>query len=346
MNGQPIMHVSRLNGVLILAPYRRDAEYMRTLLTSHDIDASIAADLHNLQEHIALPPGVLVATHEALKPAVIDTIGRHLANQPPWSEMPVVVLLDKSSSTEAIRLHLSQLWPRARLLFYHRPLKPIDLISGVQTGLLARQRQRDLQDNLEREVELRHELNHRVKNILASVTSIFEMTARQATSLETLKEKYRGRIGALASVHSSVFYASDEHVTLNSVTDLTFSPYQLTDSRRIVAGGPDVLLNREAATTLALCLHELATNAVKYGSLSVPEGHVELSWLLEGEVSSDLSFAWKERNGPSVQEPNHLGYGTRYVRSALNTLFGNPPNFSYNADGLTLTVTGKLSRLV
>lgn len=337
--------MSDLQQVLILAPYRRDAEFMRTLLGDHDIQATIAIDMGALEQSLADNPGVLVATHEALKPEVVEAVARHLTSQPNWSELPVVVLLDKNSPTDAIRVHLNRVWPRARHLFYHRPLKPVELISGVQTGLLARRRQRDLHDNMEREVELRRELNHRVKNILASVSSIFEMTARQADTLDVLKDNYRGRLTALASIHSAVFHAAGENVTISSVAELTSAPYELDSRSRIVASGPDLLLNREAATTLALCLHELATNALKYGALSVPDGQVILMWKLGGPKSESLSLDWREQGGPPAVEPSRLGYGTRYLRSALNSLFGSPPVFSYASAGFRCTASGNVSRL-
>jgi two-component sensor histidine kinase len=337
--------VNNLQRVLILAPYRRDADYMRKLLADHDIDGSIAVDTATLEQRLDDTPGVLVATHEALKPEIIKAIAQHLASQPDWSELPVVVLLDKNSPTDAIRVHLNQVWPRARHLFYHRPLKPVELISGVQAGLLARRRQRDLHDNIQREIELRRELNHRVKNILASVSSIFEMTARQSGTIETLKENYRGRLSALANVHSAVFHASDERVGLTAVAELTFGPYVLEGSSRISASGPELLLNREAATTLALCLHELATNALKYGALAAPRGYVNMTWDLSGEARETISLVWKERGGPPAIEPAQLGYGTKYLKSALTSLFGIPPTFSYTPDGFMCSVSGNISRL-
>jgi two-component sensor histidine kinase len=335
-----------LQQVLILAPYRRDAEFVRKLLDDHDIQATIAVDIHELNQCLTDNPGVLVATHEALSPEVVEAVSRHLIDQPNWSELPVVMLLDKNSPTDAIRVHLNRVWPRARHLFYHRPLKPVELISGVQSGLLARRRQRDLHDNLEREVELRRELNHRVKNILASVSSIFEMTARQTTTLDALKDNYRGRLSALASVHAAVFHAAGERVSIGSVAELTFAPYDLDGGSRIMANGPELLLNREAATTLALCLHELATNALKYGALSVPDGQVVLTWTLSGPNSESLSLGWREHGGPPAVAPSRLGYGTRYLRSALNGLFGSQPVFSYAADGFRCSATGNVSRLI
>ncbi|MBD8064952.1 sensor histidine kinase [Devosia sp. PTR5] len=334
----------KLQKVLILAPYRRDADYVRQLLLAHDIDAEIATDVHSLGNKLQGIPGVLVATHEALKPDVLQTVAAHLEAQPSWSELPVVVLLDKNAPTETVRVHLNRLWPRARHLFYHRPVKPAELISGVQSGLLARRRQQDLFENMEREVELRRELNHRVKNILASVTSIFEMTARQSASLDGLKQDFRGRLTALAGVHSTVFDADGEQVSMAAVAALIFGPYRQEGSDRILASGSDVLLNREAATTIALCLHELATNAIKYGALSVPEGKVDLIWSVD-ETSGDLSLEWTERGGPPAREPSRLGYGTRYLRSALSMLFGNPPTFQYAAEGFGFSARGNISQL-
>ncbi|KKB80505.1 histidine kinase [Devosia soli] len=329
--------------VLILAPYRRDADYVRQLLLAHEIDASVATDSDTLADQLRGVPGVLVATHEALKPEVLETVAAHLEAQPSWSELPVVVLLDKNARTETLRLHLNRVWPRARQLFYHRPVRPAELISGVQSGLLARRRQQDLYENLEREVELRRELNHRVKNILASVTSIFEMTARQAASLSDLKQDFRGRLSALAGIHSTVFDAAGEQVSMSEVAALILEPYRREGAYRIRASGPDVPLNREAATTLALCLHELATNAIKYGALSVDDGNVDLIWS-HSQTSGELALSWIECGGPPAKEPSRLGYGTRYLRSAMTMFFGNPPTFEYTVEGFRFSAKGNISR--
>ena len=172
----------------------------------------------------------------------------------------------------------------------------------------------DLHDNIERELELRRELNHRVKNILGSVT--FEMTARQADSLDTLKDNYRGRLTALASVHSAVFHADGEHMAIASVAELTFAPYELDSGSRMGASGPDLLLNREAATTLALCLHELTTNALKYGRCPFPQAAFRSSGgLMVSPRTPCPSTGWSTMGPPAV-EPMCLGHGTRYLRSA------------------------------
>ncbi|RYE70356.1 MAG: sensor histidine kinase [Rhizobiaceae bacterium] len=333
-----------LDHVLILAPYRRDADYLVRLLTEHDIAVApcTAADLAG---HLATGPGVLVATHEALTPALIAMIAEHLCVQPPWSEMPIVVLLDRASPNARVRAALEEAWPRSRQLFYQRPLTPVELVSGVQSALLARLRQRDVRDHINREVELRRELNHRVKNILASVSSIFDMTRRGAQDIDALAEDFGGRLQALSRVHSAVFEAEGESISIEDVAALTFDPYRQMGVSRIEAHGPAVTLTRAAGTTLALCLHELTTNAIKYGALSIPAGRVTFCWEVLSNPRPDLSIEWREYGGPVVAAPSRTGYGTRYLRSALAGLFGAKPDIDFAADGLRCAVRGTLTRL-
>lgn len=334
-----------LDHVLVLAPYRRDADYLETLFVENDIGVTVCSNVADIAAMLANEPGVLVTTHEALTPAVLTHVAEHLASQPAWSEMPIVILLDRTANQVRIRAELARAWPRARQLYYQRPLTPVELISGVQSAMLARLRQRDVRDHIDREIELRRELNHRVKNILASVASIFEMTHRGATTLIEFADDFRGRLNALSNVHSAVFHAADEAVSIGEIVDLTFEPYRLRGQDRIVTGGPVVMLTRESATTLALCLHELATNAIKYGGLSTPDGTVSFTWEVSDADPVTVSVHWQEAGGPPVVEPSRVGYGTRYLRSALASLFGAKPVMIFSPAGLRCDVTGRLSRI-
>lgn len=334
---------SSLDRVLVLAPYRKDGEYLCKLLSEHEIDASHSIGVEDLEQRLAESAGVLVATHEALTPEVLKVVAAHLQAQPGWSEMPVVVLLDRASPNSRVRTELARSWPRSRQLFYERPVSAVELLSGIQSALLVRVRQRDVGDHIEREIELRRELNHRVKNILASVTSIFQMTRRGATSIEQLADDFNGRLMALSNVHSAVFRADGETVSIREIVDLTFAPYRLGGTERIVAEGPDLTLAREAGTTLALCLHELTTNAIKYGALCNPAGRVAFRWALDAET---VSIEWQESGGPCVVEPSRTGYGTRYLRSALTSLFARPPVIEFRKEGLFCHASGPASRIV
>lgn len=331
--------------MLVLAPYRSDAVYLARMLREHDMHVEVAMGIGDLVDRLTSAPGVLLLTHEALTPPVLDAIASHLRDQQAWSEMPIVILLDRASPDSRIKAVLSHAWPRARQMFYKRPIATVELVSGVQAALLTRLRQRHVRDHITQEMELRRELNHRVKNILASVASIFEMTRRGATSLDGFADDFRGRLSALDRVHSAVFHSDGEVVSLSEIVDLTFAPYRQAGAPRIETWGPMVMLTREAGTTLALCLHELATNAIKYGALSRPEGYVTFEWSVTETEPRELTMRWHESRGPPVEEPDRIGYGTRYVRSALKALLGQAPDIVFDRDGLRLRARGLLSRV-
>lgn len=333
-----------LDWVLILAPFRKDASYTESLLREHGIRGRVTTAEH-LAERLAESPGVLVVTHEALNPNVIAVIAQFVEDQPNWSEIPIIVLVDRRAPQARIRSALSAAWPRSRQMFYLRPVAALELISGVQSALLTRFRQREVRDYLDRETELRLELNHRVKNILASVISIFSMARRSATTIEGLAEEFSGRLTALSNVHSTVFLAGGEQATLADVVVSTLAPYRASESTSIRVEGPEVSISRTAAMTLALCLHELATNAIKYGALSRSEGGVDLKWELSSASDPILTIRWIETGGPPVIKPSRVGYGTRFIRSALMGLFGERPDFDFTNDGLCFKICGPLSRV-
>jgi two-component sensor histidine kinase len=339
---EPFSKRDALDRVLVVAPYRRDAKYLAGLLAEHEIDVALS-DSETLPIRLREAAGVLITTHEALTPQVVADVSAHLEAQPTWSEMPIVVLLDRSSPNARVRAELASRWPRARLLFYERPVSAVELLSGVQSALLVRLRQRDVGDHIDREIELRRELNHRVKNILASVTSIFQMTRRGAATLQELSEDFHGRLLALSNVHSAVFQATGEAVSIREITDLTFAPYRGSGADRVRALGPDVRLTGENSTTLSLCLHELTTNAIKYGALSVPAGSVTFEWSLRDEM---LTICWEESGGPPVVTPERSGYGTRFLRSALNSLFGQRPLIDFQPSGLRCEASGPARKIL
>lgn len=336
---------SELDWVLVLAPFRKDTDYIAAFLREQRIEVKAAKADGDLVAHLALSPGIIVINHEALNPQVVARIATHLAEQPDWSEVPIIVLLERTAPIARIRGQLLNSWPGSRLLLYTRPISPLELVNGIQSNLLVRLRQRQVRDSIERERELRLELNHRVKNILASVTSIFQMTRRGATSVEELASDFASRLQALSNVHNAVFDAGGEEVSLSAVIDLTVSPYNSDGVNRIHVTGPDLVVSRDAGTTIALCLHELITNAIKYGALSHPDGHVELLWFVATNGSSELSLNWTEVGGPAVREPTRQGYGTRYVRSALGSLFGTVPEIVFAQGGFRLAVRGLLTRI-
>lgn len=336
---------NELDWVLVLAPFRKDADYIAALLHDQQV-AAVSARMHDgLEDLLCSSPGIIIVTHEALTPSVLTKVSDHLESQPDWSEVPIIVLLEKAAPVQSIRDRLQAAWPKSRLLFHVRPIAPLELVNAVQLNLLVRLRQRQVRNSIERETELRLELNHRVKNILATVTSIFQMTRRGATTVDELAGDFGARLQALSGVHSAVFEAGGEEVGLSLIVATTIAPYNGDGRTRIAVSGPDIVVGRDAGTTIALCIHELTTNAIKYGALSVPEGSVEVVWEITEGNDPMFSMNWAERGGPPAVAPSRQGYGTRYIRSALGSLFGTAPELQFGTEGFRCRIAGLVSQL-
>ena len=164
------------------------------------------------------------------------------------------------------------------------------------------------------------ELNHRVKNTLAMVQSIARLTLRQSQSPETFAESFTGRIQALAAAHDVLTASSWHGADLCSLVkeQLVFGG---AIDERLTCSGPAVNLDPQSAVGLSLVLHELGTNASKYGGLSAPAGRVDLAWETE-ENGNVLKLRWRESGGPRVAPPAHRGFGTFIIEQSLSSLDG------------------------
>ena len=153
------------------------------------------------------------------------------------------------------------------------------------------------------------ELNHRVKNMLTVVISMARQTLRRSDTLEHFEKSYLGRVYALSAAYTLLSLEGWQRVTLRALLLEELQPFFLPGHSNVQLNGPDVLLEPRAALSLGLAIHELTTNAVKYGALSAPEGRVRIAWLVErpseGEI---LSLNWTEMDGPPVSPPTQSGF--------------------------------------
>ncbi|QUS36217.1 sensor histidine kinase [Falsirhodobacter algicola] len=156
------------------------------------------------------------------------------------------------------------------------------------------------------------ELNHRVKNMLANVQAIARQTARHARDPDHFAKTFGGRLQALARAHSILTAETWSGADLRELLAEQMSVGALSEDR-VQLSGPDLRLSPSSALRMALTLHELTTNAVKYGALSGTEGHVALSWEAKGDV---LSFTWREEGGPPVVEPDRKGFGSTLIMAS------------------------------
>jgi two-component sensor histidine kinase len=177
------------------------------------------------------------------------------------------------------------------------------------------------------------ELDHRVKNTLAIVQSVADQTLRSSCSLPEFRQAFDGRLQAMAHIHSALAERRWEGLTLVELIELVVGPYRhCADSISVECDG--AFVPSELVRVLGLALHELATNAAKYGALSSTSGHVAISCCLASRDPSSLRIRWLERGGPPAHEPPRRGFGMRLIEEALAYEAGGTVALQFPPDGL------------
>jgi len=181
------------------------------------------------------------------------------------------------------------------------------------------------------------ELNHRVRNVLALVSSISRRSRESSDSIELFVTQLQQRITALAIAHDLLTANEWTNISLNHLAQRAGDAFVDTAEENFTIEGPNTLtLNAEAATIIALLLYELASNASRHGSLSVPDGKVNLSWSHSGD---DVIITWRESNGPTVAVPTRRGFGTTIIEQAVPSELDGTATVDFDPAGLVVTTT-------
>ncbi|MBT9386472.1 GAF domain-containing protein [Pseudooceanicola sp. CBS1P-1] len=176
------------------------------------------------------------------------------------------------------------------------------------------------------------ELNHRVRNILNLMRGLLAQTRSSARTMEEFTQNLDGRIHALARAHDQLTSEQWEPASLCALIRCEIAAYASGGAERLVIEGPDAMISPQAFTTMALVLHELATNSVKYGALKEPSGRVNVT--LKEEPGGSLSLAWIERGGPAVTPPKRRGFGTMIIEGSIPHELKGDADVSYRLTGL------------
>ncbi|GGD43752.1 HWE histidine kinase domain-containing protein [Aureimonas glaciei] len=182
---------------------------------------------------------------------------------------------------------------------------------------------------------LNRELDHRVKNTLATVQSIVVQTLKGSAVPSDVANAVAGRIQALARSHDVMTREAWASALLGDIVRNALEPIHKMVGDRIVVDGPDFRLRPRIATMLSLAIHELGENALRYGSLSNPSGTVIIHWAI---VDERLRLVWSEKGGPEVRMPSSKGYGGRIVERALAAEFGGAASIDYAPEGVVFTL--------
>jgi PAS domain S-box-containing protein len=205
-------------------------------------------------------------------------------------------------------------------------------VSGVTFDITDRKEAEERQTLLAREVD------HRAKNALALVQSILRLT--RAKTLPAYVAAVEGRIKALSRAHTILSQSRWHGADLRGLVDEELAPYRAGNAEKIKITGPEVLLHPASAQTLALALHELATNAAKYGALSSISGKLELGWQLS---DGKLTLNWNETGGPATKSPSVNGFGTRIILASIERQLRGQIAFDWRQEGLRCVISVPLS---
>ncbi len=213
-------------------------------------------------------------------------------------------------------------------------------MAGVSLDITARKQAE------ERQRLLVDELNHRVKNTLATVQSIAIQTRQVTDTSATFEAAFLDRLNALARVHDLLSRIAWEGASLAEVVRQTLAPYlgPTDPSARMTLQGPEVRLGPNAAVTLTMAFHELATNAAKYGALSTTTGNVLVRWSADDPRAPNfLDIEWRERGGPPVIPPERRGFGSRFIERGLAREFDGEVDLDFATEGVCCRMRMPLS---
>ncbi len=225
------------------------------------------------------------------------------------------------------------------LNFIYQPIRDgVGAVAGifvqghdVSDTVLAAQRQKLMID----------ELNHRVKNTLATVQSIAMQTARSHADPRSFAEGFQARLMALSHTHDLLTRSHWEGADLRDILQHETDAH---GSQRVTLNGPAVALNPAAALSLGMIFHELATNAAKYGALSVAGGRVMVDWSVANQTSRRLTMSWRELDGPPVTAPDRRGFGSRLIERNVRHDLAGEVELSYAPDGFVAEISIPLDR--
>ncbi len=195
---------------------------------------------------------------------------------------------------------------------------------------------------------LMHELSHRSKNLLAVIQSISRRTARTTPTMEEFESRFGQRLQGLAASHDVLVRNSWQGAPLEDLMRQQLVPFMDIQSARVELAGPDIVVTAEATQAIGLAIHELATNAVKYGALSVPSGKVRISWTFDGELpeSPKLLLKWVEQGGPRVVPPSRNGFGHLVISDMIERSLNAKVVLEFASRGLKWTVSIPATNLV
>jgi PAS domain S-box-containing protein len=279
--------------------------------------------------------------------AASEAIGQPVAMLAPHDALQALEkLYVRARAGEVVHADVVRRRKDARLIDVAVNIAPMYDDAGRLVGISSVNRDISERKARERHIEfLMRELAHRSKNLLAVVQAIAGQTARNSPSVEEFQRRFSQRIFAMALSHDLLLARNWKGAAMSELVRAQLAPFADEAASRISATGPDVEIKPEAVQGLTLALHELATNAAKYGALSVSEGKVAIAWELDAAASGGPRFhmSWRESNGPPVTPPARKGFGHAVISQMVASSLRAQVALDYAASGVSWTLDAPAS---
>lgn len=326
--------------MLLLTPAGRDAQIAASILAASHIGTRVCQALDDVVTLLDKAQ-CLVVSEEALISADRSQFAEWLRDQPAWSDFPVVLLVTRGREIDSRLAFLDRY-----VIVLERPFLASSLSNSVRSALRARARQLEVKSYIEQKQQvaerqklLIRELHHRVKNTLANVRAMMGATARSSGSIDDFVRDFSARLVSLADTHSMLTDDYWQMASLQKILEGELRHYETRDEPRILMEGPNVDLVADLAIPVGMAIHELASNSSKFGSLSRPQGKLDVRWTLDNSGDGQVvTFDWRERDGPEVEQPRRRGFGTTLLEKVVAVQCDAKIALNYRRKGLHFTM--------
>lgn len=326
--------------VAVFAPLGADADAISGLVEGIGHEVTVCRDAESFARVLDTHPLCAVLTEEALRSNVSKIIANYVDGAPLWSSIPLILAISNPDRPSRASREVMEKASSATLVVLKRPLRPGTFIPICRTQIELRERQFQAAALMEKLAEaehyqkfLLHELQHRTRNLLSILQATISLASPRDGDVEGFREDLVARVRSVAKAHARLTEQSEGKGDLGDLISEHVGPFSLTENQ-LVMNGPSVALGGRLAFDLSLILHELATNAAKYGALSTREGTVEVTW---EERGTSFRIEWREQGGPAVVPPTKTSFGTDMIKG-LAAQHGGKSELVYEEAGLRATI--------
>ena len=330
--------------VLILATSGRDADVARGILKHSKIASKVCVDLFDLTKSLHTASAAIIAIEDVVGPQVPPFFSWVSAQQD-WSDFPFILLTFQNGATDERMLD-----QMGNVAILERPFHARTLSIATEGALRARRRQKasealihQLEAISARQKVLIRELHHRVRNMLATIQGVMAVTSRSSGTIQEFTRSFSERLQSLARTHQLLTDDLLQSASLSQLLEQELKPFDDGSGQRFRLDGPPIDLPSSLAVPFGMAIHELTTNALKYGALSTPAGRINVDWSVDGlEGSRALTLRWREHGGPAVKPPKRSGFGTILIDRVLGPQAHAQTQMTYDPGGVIFEMTAPL----